>query len=487
MKKIVGIIVCMLLIVNVVSSISGIELIEKSSIITLHNDNTLYVGGSGPGNYTSIQEAIDDAEDGDTIYVYNGTYYENLEVNKSINLMGESKNTTFIDGNKSGHVAIIEASDVIISGFTMRNADYSVFGAIFVGSSNNTIRDNIISDNSMGGIGMFYSFNNTITDNIISNNDLYGIALMSSYDAVISENEFSNNHCGIFLYTNNSTIYNNSFSNDGLFVLDPLFYNNVSNNTVNGKPLVYLEDESDKVIEEDAGQVILISCYNITVKNQDLSNVSVGVQLLGTDKCLVFNNSIQNNQFGIWTYASFNDIISDNTIASNNYSGVVSISSFHNVISNNIINNNNRNLFILEDIISYYLPFNISGSVTLCTCVNNSISGNIISGSDIHGLSLVGSHRNIVSENTISSNNRNGVILVGSCANRIYNNNFIDNQKDAFFCSAYRNKWKGNYWNEARSFPKPIFGRINPGTIKFKFSIPWMNFDWKPAQEPYEV
>ena len=40
----------------------------------ISNDNTLYVGGSGEGNYTKIQDAIDDASDGDIVFVYNGTY-----------------------------------------------------------------------------------------------------------------------------------------------------------------------------------------------------------------------------------------------------------------------------------------------------------------------------------------------------------------------------------------------------------------------------
>ena len=60
--------------------------------------NTLYVGGSGPNNYTSIQDAIDNASDGDTIYVYSGIYYENVVINKRINLIGEDRNGTIIDG-----------------------------------------------------------------------------------------------------------------------------------------------------------------------------------------------------------------------------------------------------------------------------------------------------------------------------------------------------------------------------------------------------
>ena len=85
------------------------------------NGNTLYVGGDGPGNYSAIQDAITDAANGDTIFVYNGTYYENILIYKSIQLLGEEKNTTIIDGDKKGDVVQVMADNVTISGFTVKN------------------------------------------------------------------------------------------------------------------------------------------------------------------------------------------------------------------------------------------------------------------------------------------------------------------------------------------------------------------------------
>ena len=62
--------------------------------------NTLYVGGTGEGNYTSIQEAINYSFEVDTVYVYDDSspYFENIIINKSIHLIGENKDTTVIDG-----------------------------------------------------------------------------------------------------------------------------------------------------------------------------------------------------------------------------------------------------------------------------------------------------------------------------------------------------------------------------------------------------
>ena len=96
--------------------------IEKSQ--STSEGNWLYVGGSGPGNYTKIQDAIDASSDGDMVFVFDDSspYYEKVEVNKKIDLVGENKNTTIIDGGGTGDVINISAHRVTISGFTIRNS-----------------------------------------------------------------------------------------------------------------------------------------------------------------------------------------------------------------------------------------------------------------------------------------------------------------------------------------------------------------------------
>ena len=75
----------------------AIDTVKKSSM-PISNGNTLYVGGTGPNNYTSIQDAIDNANEGDTVYVYDESspYYENVVIEKTINLIGEDRDTTII-------------------------------------------------------------------------------------------------------------------------------------------------------------------------------------------------------------------------------------------------------------------------------------------------------------------------------------------------------------------------------------------------------
>jgi len=76
-----------------------------------------------PGEGTPIQDAIDDAEAGDTIYVHAGTYVENLVVRKSLTLVGENRSTTVIDGDGSADIIRVRADGCTISGFTIVGAD----------------------------------------------------------------------------------------------------------------------------------------------------------------------------------------------------------------------------------------------------------------------------------------------------------------------------------------------------------------------------
>ncbi|MCD6573756.1 MAG: right-handed parallel beta-helix repeat-containing protein, partial [Thermoplasmata archaeon] len=186
--------------------------------------NTLYVGGSGANNYTKIQDAIDDANDGDTVYVVNGAYYENVVVNKRVNLVGEDRNGTIIDGGGIGDVVKITADGITIQGFTIRNSGGWQFAGVKIyyannnsiyncnisnnyvgiglGGSNNSIYNcNIISNNG-DGIHAYYSNNNSIYNCNISNNSWYGIGLRySSNNSIYNCNITSNNRYGIWLYS----------------------------------------------------------------------------------------------------------------------------------------------------------------------------------------------------------------------------------------------------------------------------------------------
>ena len=104
--------------------IKSLEMIKQTFISTMQNGNILYVGGTGPGNYTKIQDAIDNASDGDTVYVFGGVYNEKLWIRNQINLIGENTDTTIIDGSNFSHFkgqVNILSDWVNFSGFSIIN------------------------------------------------------------------------------------------------------------------------------------------------------------------------------------------------------------------------------------------------------------------------------------------------------------------------------------------------------------------------------
>ena len=102
-----------ILIVGIILLFIGMSIIpsiaqDVKKPLPTSSGNWLYVGGNGPGNYTRIQDAVDHASDGGTVFVYSGIYSDfSLDylacvyIDKRINLVGEDKNTTIINGTGS--------------------------------------------------------------------------------------------------------------------------------------------------------------------------------------------------------------------------------------------------------------------------------------------------------------------------------------------------------------------------------------------------
>ena len=135
----------------------------------------IYVDDDGDVEYKSIQNAIDNASQYHEIYVYNGTYYENIFLNKSITLIGEDKNNTIIDAKFIGDVIYLLAETTNISGFTIRNSGTDINNSgINIQSKSSLIFDNNLENNQIG-IRLIKSFNNTIYHNNFFNNTINAI------------------------------------------------------------------------------------------------------------------------------------------------------------------------------------------------------------------------------------------------------------------------------------------------------------------------
>lgn len=171
--------------------------ITEESMFTMKPSGIIKV----PENYPTIQEAINAANPGDTVFVSPGIYNENLIIYKdNLTLLGENPKTTIIDTLFIGEGVFIVASNIHVSGFTIRHAHY--------------------------GIHLYSAHNITLVQNIIANNTEYGVYIDFSSHCIVKRNSIVNNWQGIFLWhSNNNTFYHNNFVDNTIQV-----YAEASNN-----------------------------------------------------------------------------------------------------------------------------------------------------------------------------------------------------------------------------------------------------------------
>lgn len=187
--------------------------IGTSEIIQQHR-GILYVGGDGPGNYSTVGEAMINATNGDTIFVFNGVYLEHVAIYKQVHLIGEDNTNTIIDGNGSGYVLSIsdEMQQVVVSDFTIRNGDSGIY--IDTQVTNCTISHNVVVDNKDHGIYASGKVEyNIISDNIVARNHNGTSLGFASYNEITGNTFEDNEEYGLtlVLWCNENEIHNNNF------------------------------------------------------------------------------------------------------------------------------------------------------------------------------------------------------------------------------------------------------------------------------------
>jgi parallel beta-helix repeat protein len=234
--------ITLLLGVGIIPSIGGTIKIETNNY---SDGNILYVGGTGPGNYTDIQEAVDNAEDGDTIFVYSGDYPADIVIDKSIILIGERRETTIIQDGSDG--IFVFADGVTIMNFTISFCGgFWDKAGILIRSNDNTIcYNNIVNNGVLNGIYLEFASFNYVFNNLIENCQYNGLKLSySNYNYICGNMISTNNGMGIIFHdSSNNNIFFNTVSQSywgGINIYENsdnnlIFYNNlIENNIDNG-------------------------------------------------------------------------------------------------------------------------------------------------------------------------------------------------------------------------------------------------------------
>ncbi len=328
-----------------------------------------------PDDFSSIQGAIDAANPGDTVYVRNGTYFEHLIVNKTISLIGENKDETFIDGN---------GSTVVLGVFDASNA---------------TVQNLTVQD---GMLGLYLvDANYTKLRNIRSRNNQYNFDLIA-YGGIQN-----------------------------------LIEDIDESNTVDDKPIYFWINRENEQVPSDAGYVALVNCINITVRGPTLTKNIDGMMLINVKDCLIENVTITETQVPLRTDGVNNSILRSNLVA-NNTAGVLLVNCNHTSFNNNTVMNIQQasgvNLFGSFNTISGntilnsthdYSGLQIAGDSNLITA--NKVMNNT------YGIRIGSSSYNNVSDNQIEMNFFSQLEFFNSSFNTVSGNRIIGNMSGSSF------------------------------------------------------
>ena len=519
-KSLVVGIIALFIFMSITPSVA-VDNVKKSSI-PISSGNTLYVGGTGPGNYTKIQDAIDNASDGDTVFVFSGSYYEGVRIRKQINLIGEDKNTTIIEAENRHNAIILYDEYIGISGFTINNTnDWSddcgieIQNAWGTHTTHNTITDNIFKNHKSSAINVYESSYNTIKNNLIIKSGGISTGSYCSYND-ISNNIFIGSGISVWGDPKYTTISGNHITKGGITVSRGK-NNKVEYNVIeNGSNIIIKWETSNNVVENNilisSGSIILDEStgsnvrYNtftdsegITIKGKKLqywnthiieSNVKNGrpiyyykdennalvphytaqVIMANCNSCSIKDLDISDVQYGIQIAFSSKINISSNICKRILYSAINCYESSYLTITNNIINNNSRTGIMISgnssrnDIGNNHITKNTDGITISVKSFLNLIHNNNISENKEYGVYISGSENEIY-ENVFKQNKK-GLFLYFSCDNLIFKNNFIKNSMyHAFYKvdyqNAHDNKWKRNYYDDTSLLLlKLIWGRV---------------------------
>jgi len=450
-RRLFGLVVLLLL-------IGGLALASKICLVRTESATIIV-----PDDFLTIQEAINNAIAGDTVFVRAGTYYEHVVVNKTVSLVGEDKDRTVVDGNGTGRVIDIVSDNANVTGFTVQRGGSIMFPDFDAGISMNSTRgckisSNNIVDNGCFGVHLLDSDQNAISGNSFTRNTMYAIDLTTSSNNIVSFNTAifnANIGIGMHVSSQNNIILGNTMINNTCGI-DAA---RVSDNTISGN---YIANNSD------IGIWIQDYAINNTICGNILTNGQSGIQILNSGLTEICNNTIAHNYGSDWDAGIRLDSADNSKIHSNliidNWRGILlyTTSPYVSIYNNNITDNEyairvasggSNYLNVSDNIVMNNRGYGVGltgfgGASDYATITRNLIVNN----SDGIALGQYSNYHNIL-QNNISQNGY-GFYVEYSTQNTIWGNNIVDNDHQVYLSTGPVNNWDGgypaggNYWSD---------------------------------------
>jgi parallel beta-helix repeat protein len=243
--------------------------------------------------------------------------------------------------NSTGGIGLEGSEFCLVANNTLTNLAGG--GIEAVESGHCLVANNTLTNLAGGGIEASASDYYTVIGNSLTKTQ-EGIYLRWSRSSTIANNSVIRSTYGISLFESNaSNVLNNTLLGCGFSVSGDTIPGcrqaSLNHNLVNGQPLVFWQDSVGGVVPKGAGQVILVNCVQVVVRDQILANCTIGIQLSFSNSSSLINNTCTDNQDGISLRLSMFNILSANVLA-RNHEGIFLYKSSNNTITKQVCSKN---------------------------------------------------------------------------------------------------------------------------------------------------
>ena len=286
----------------------------------------------------TVQQALQSAQNGDTILVYPGIYKErNLAIRKSVYLKGIG--LPVLDGEKKYEILHIQANNVTVEGFKLTRSgvsDMYEIAAVKVSNARNVIIRNNVLENNFFAVYIQYSSRCFVAGNTIRS------AQVASYETgnaihcfkcdsmLIAANYITGHRDGIYFeFVTHSLIRQNTSEKNvryGLHFMSSHFNTYIANTFRNngaGVAVMYTHNIRmlNNVFEMNTGEasygLLLKEITDSYIQGNKFNNNTAAIYLESANRLKINGNTFNNNGWAMRIEAS----CSDDVITNNNFSG----------------------------------------------------------------------------------------------------------------------------------------------------------------------
>ena len=323
--------------------------------------------------YGSIDRAIREAGEGDTILVHSGTYTGCLVIDKRVALRGVDTGGGLpeINARSGGNAVTVSADGVWLEGFVVKNSD-SAGSGILVTANDVTVAGNVVTD-CFDGIRVDSGRNVVVIGNHLYRNDDAGIYVTNGTGIRVTGNHANDNLYGAYMEKSSASVIEGNNCSNNIDI--DVYMEYINDSLVRGNTIT-----SERIKDKKIDGLGIRYGTNVTFDGNYVSRHYYGIKVYNSQYCLVENNVADGSGVNIrLDFETHDTTLLNNTVRNGVDNVYLHSTAYNNTVVNNTCYNGREGIYMLESAgnqIRGNTVFNNSIGIRMVSTTGNTVTGN---------------------------------------------------------------------------------------------------------------